>query len=246
MAEVNGKVIAITGASSGIGEATARRLAREGGKVVLGARRTRRLEALAAEIEKAGGSAVFTALDVTSRESARAFVDFAVASFGRLDVLVNNAGIMPLSFMAEGKVDEWTNMVDVNIKGVLHGIGAALPVFQQQGQGHFVNVTSGADRIVGPTAAVYSGTKFAVRAISDGLRMEVGEKIRVTVIAPGATATDLAESISNDELKAAVKAQTFANTIPPDAIARAISYAIGEPVGTTVRDLFIAPSGTPV
>jgi NADP-dependent 3-hydroxy acid dehydrogenase YdfG len=243
---VQGKIIAITGASSGIGEATARRLASEGAKLVLGARRNDRLQAIANEIQQAGGVAVYQLLDVTSKESVKAFVDFAVKEYGRLDVLVNNAGVMPLSFMAEGKIDEWEQMVDVNIKGTLFGIGAALPVFKAQATGHFVNVTSGADRVVGPTAAVYSGTKFAVRAISEGLRMEVGDTIRVTVVAPGPTATDLAESISDPTLKSAVKEQTFANTIPADAIARAISYAVAEPENTTVRDIFIGPSSASI
>ena len=176
MPEVRGKVVAITGASSGIGEAVARHLAARGAKVVMGARRVDRLAALADELERAGGEAEPLALDVTKRADFGDFVKRAVDRFGRLDVLVNNAGLMPLSLFDELKVDEWDRMIDVNIRGVLHGIAAALPVFRAADSGHFVNVSSISGLQVAPTTAVYSGTKFAVRAISEGLRQEAGSE----------------------------------------------------------------------
>lgn len=242
MLGIQGKVIAITGASSGIGAATARMLARQGAKVVLGARRGERLATVVEEIRKAGGEASFTSLDVTSETSVRDFIDIALKTHGRLDVLVSNAGVMPLSRLRDTRVRDWEQMIDVNIKGVLYGIAAALPVFEKQQSGQFVHVTSGADRVVAPTAAVYSGTKFAVRAISDGLRMEVDQNIRVSVIAPGATSTELADSISDEGLKAAVKAKTFANAMPPEAVASSIAYAIGQPANVDVREILVGPA----
>ncbi|MFA5631747.1 MAG: SDR family oxidoreductase [Porticoccaceae bacterium] len=242
MSGITGKVIAITGASSGIGEATARVLARQGSKVVLGARRGERLAAVADAIRSEGGEVAVTSLDVTSQESVATFVSYAISSYGRLDVLVNNAGIMPLSRLSDLRVKDWEQMIDVNIKGVLYGIAAALPVFDQQQSGQFINVTSGADRVVAPSAAVYSGTKFAVRAISDGLRMEVGQHIRVAVIAPGATSTELTGTISDPALKAAVEARTFANAMPPEAVAAAIAYAIGQPANVDVREILVGPA----
>lgn len=236
------KVVAITGASSGIGEATARVLAARGAKVVIGARRTERLAALASELEAQGGRVAFRALDVTRREDVRAFVDFAGERFGRLDVLVSNAGLMPLSPIAQLKVDEWERMVDVNLKGVLFGIAAALPGFQRQGSGQFVHVTSVADRVVVPTAAVYSGTKFAVRAISEGLRQEVGGSIRVTLVAPGATESELALSISDPELRRLAIEQYRKDLLPAEAIARAIAFAIEQPADVDVNELVVRPT----
>src|SRR3954452_22500572 len=185
MSEIRGKIVAITGASSGIGEATARLLAERGAKVVQGARRTDRLQALAADIRESGGEAEDDVLEVERRDAGAAFVMGAQDRFVRLDVLVNNAGLMPLSPLDQLKVDEWERMVDVNIKGVLYGIAAALPVFRAQASGHFVNIASVAGLRVAPNMAVYSGTKFAVRAISEGLRQEAGDKLRVTIISPG-------------------------------------------------------------
>ncbi|MBM7116427.1 SDR family oxidoreductase [Archangium primigenium] len=236
------KVVAITGASSGIGEATARVLAARGAKVVIGARRTERLAALASELEGKGGRVAFRALDVTRREDVRAFVDFAGERFGRLDVLVSNAGLMPLSPIAQLKVDEWERMVDVNLKGVLFGIAAALPGFQRQGSGQFIHVTSVADRVVVPTAAVYSGTKFAVRAISEGLRQEVGGSIRVTLVAPGATESELALSISDPELRRLAIEQYRKDLLPAEAIARAIAFAIDQPADVDVNELVVRPT----
>ncbi len=236
------KVVAITGASSGIGEATARVLAARGAKVVIGARRTERLAALASELEGKGGRVAFRALDVTRREDVRAFVDFAGERFGRLDVLVSNAGLMPLSPIAQLKVDEWERMVDVNLKGVLFGIAAALPGFQRQGSGQFVHVTSVADRVVVPTAAVYSGTKFAVRAISEGLRQEVGRSIRVTLVAPGATESELALSLTDPDLRRLAIEQYRKDLLPAEAIARAIAFAIEQPADVDVNELVVRPT----
>jgi len=244
MLNVEGKVVAITGASSGIGEATARLLASRGAKVVLGARRTDRLEAIAADIRAAGGEAHYRALDVAVRENVQAFADHAVATFGRLDVLVNNAGVMPLSRLDALKVEEWDRMIDVNIRGVLHGIAAILPLMQQQGSGQIINLASIGAYAVSPTAAVYCATKFAVRAISEGLRQEAGAGVRVTVISPGVTESELADSISDpggrDEMKAFRKV-----AIPADAIARAIAYAVEQPDDVDVSELIVRPTASP-
>ncbi|WNG23600.1 SDR family oxidoreductase [Cystobacter fuscus] len=240
--EIQGKVVAITGASSGIGEATARRLAAQGARVVVGARRTARLEALVEDIRRQGGEAAYRQLDVTRREDVRSFVGFAVERFGRLDVLVNNAGLMPLSLMEHLKVEEWDRMVDVNIKGVLYGIAAALPLFKAQGSGQFVNISSVGDRVVVPTSAVYCATKFAVRAISEGLRQEVGGSIRVTLVAPGVTESELAESISDPGMKRLAIEEIRKNIIPADAIARAIAFAIGQPADVDVNELVVRPT----
>lgn len=239
---MEGKIIAVTGASSGIGEAVARHFAQAGAAVMLGARRLHRLEAVADEIRRDGGRVALQRLDVTRREDAQAFVQAAVAQFGRLDVIVNNAGVMPLSPVAELKVDEWDRMVDVNLKGVLYGVAAALPVFQARGSGHIINVTSVADRRVVPTAAVYSATKYAVRAFSEGLRQEVGGGIRVTVVAPGATESELAQGISDPELRRAAIEDYRRDLIPADAIARAIAYAVGQPPEVDVNELVVRPT----
>lgn len=238
------KVIVITGASSGIGEATARLLAEQGAHVVLGARRTERLEALAAEINAAGGSALFRAVDVTRREDVQAFIDYAVAAYGRVDVLVNNAGVMPLSKLEALKVEEWDRMIDVNIRGVLHGIAAALPLMQARRSGQFINIASIGAYAVSPTAAVYCATKYAVRAISEGLRQEVGGDIRVTVIAPGVTESELAESISDEGGRAEMR-EFRKIAIPAMAIARAIAYAVEQPADVDVSELIVRPTASP-
>lgn len=244
MLNIQGKVVAITGASSGIGEATARLLASRGARVVLGARRTDRLETLAADIKAAGGEVAYRALDVTQREQMQAFVEHAVAMFGRIDVLVNNAGVMPLSRLDALKVDEWDRMINVNVRGVLHGIAAVLPRMQQQGSGQIINLASIGAYAVSPTAAVYCATKFAVRAISEGLRQEVGAAVRVTVISPGVTESELADSISDpggrDEMKAFRKV-----AIPAEAIARAIAYAVEQPDDVDVSELIVRPTASP-
>lgn len=236
------KVVAITGASSGIGESIARRLGRSGAKVALGARRVDRIGAIAAEI---GENALAVPLDVTKRADVERFVHATVERFGRLDVLVNNAGVMPLSLIRAGKVDEWDRMIDVNLRGTLYGIAAALPLFDEQGAGHFVNITSVADRRVVPTAAIYSATKFGVRAVSEGLREEVGKNVRVTVIAPGATESELANGISDPELRRAAIEDYRRDLIPADAIARAVVYAIEQPPDVDVNELVVRPTAQP-
>lgn len=243
MLNVEGKVVAVTGASSGIGEATARSLAAAGARVVIGARRMDRLERLAAEIEAAGGIVAARALDVTDRRDVAAFARFAQERFGRLDVVVNNAGVMPLSPLAALKVDEWDRMVDVNVKGVLYGIAAALPIMEAQGAGQIVNLSSIGGHSVSPTAAVYCATKFAVRAISDGLRQET-DRIRVTVISPGTTTSELAGTITDETARDAMRTWR-AICIPPESIANAILYAIGQPADVDVSEIVVRPTASP-
>ena len=244
MLNIQDKVIVITGASSGIGEATARLLAERGAKVVLGARRTERLAVSAEGINSAGGHAQFRALDVTDQQDVQRFVDFAVEHYGRVDVLVNNAGVMPLSRLDALKVDEWNRMIDVNIRGVLHGIAASLPLMQRQRAGQIINIASIGAYAVSPTAAVYCATKYAVRAISEGLRQEVGGDIRVTVIAPGVTESELAESISDEGGREEMK--SFRKiAIPAEAIARAIAYAVEQPADVDVSELIVRPTASP-
>ncbi|WP_130904698.1 SDR family oxidoreductase [Pseudomonas sp. Sample_22] len=244
MSNISEKVVVITGASSGIGEAAARLLAGKGARVVLGARRTDRLESLCHEINAAGGSAQFKAVDVTSRSDVQAFVDFAVSLHGRVDVIVNNAGVMPLSKLEALKVAEWDQMIDVNIRGVLHGIAAGLPLMQKQKSGQFINIASIGAYTVSPTASVYCATKFAVRAISEGLRQEVGGDIRVTVISPGVTESELAESISDEGGRAEMR-EFRKIALPAQAIARAIAYAIEQPADVDVSELIVRPTASP-
>lgn len=236
---IAGKVIAITGASSGIGEGTARLLAEKGARVMLGARRTDRLEALVEEIRASGGTAEFRALDVTSRADFEAFVAATETAFGRIDVLINNAGIMPLSLYTSMKVDEWDAMIDVNIRGVLHGIAAALPRMKAQGSGHFVNISSIGGYQVWPTCGVYCATKYAVRAISDGLRLE-NDDIRVTVVSPGVVESELASTIT-DPVAVGAMDEFRKIALTPDAIARAIAYAVEQPDDVDVNELIVRP-----
>ncbi|WP_312994109.1 SDR family oxidoreductase [Achromobacter animicus] len=237
------KVVLITGASSGIGEATARLLAAQGHRVYVGARRTDRLETLVQEIRANGGTAAFRALDVTSAEDMRDFVRGAEAAYGQVDVIVNNAGVMPLSPLNSLKVDEWDRMIDVNIRGVLHGIAAVLPGMERQGHGQVINVSSIGGLAVSPTAAVYCATKFAVRAISDGLRQET-DKIRVTVVCPGVVESELADTITDDTARVAM--QSFRRVaLHPDAIARAIAYAIEQPDDVDVSEVVVRPTASP-
>ena len=241
MSDVKGKVVAITGASSGIGEAAGRLLAASGAKVLLGARRADRLAAIADDIREKKGEVDIQVVDVSKREDLTSFVTKAQDRFGRLDVLISNAGLMPLSLLDELKVDEWDRMIDVNIKGVLYGIAAALPVFRKQGSGHFINVSSLAGHRVMPTSAVYSATKYAVRAISEGLRQETGDKIRVTIISPGAVESELAETISNPDLKKRIE-DYRKMAIPAEAIASAMVYAIGQPSNVEIDEMLIRPT----
>ena len=243
MSHTSDKVVLITGASSGIGEATARLLASRGDRVVLGARRTDRLEKITADIRAAGGSAEYRALDVTNLADVQAFADFALKTFGQVDVIINNAGIMPLSPLHELKIDEWNRMIDVNIRGVLHGIAAVLSHMRARRSGHIINLSSIGGHQVWPTCAVYSGTKFAVLAISEGLRLETKE-IRVTVITPGVVESELADTISDPTTREAmVDFRRVALT--PDAIARAMAYAIDQPADVDVNEIIVRPtSGT--
>lgn len=237
------KTILVTGASGGIGEGVARELAACGAKVLLGARRVDRIEAIVNEIRAAGGSAEARVLDVTDRASMAGFTQTAVALWGRIDVLVNNAGVMPLSPLSAGKQDEWDRMVDVNIKGVLWGIGAVLPVMERQGSGQIINIGSiGALHVV-PTAVVYCATKFAVRAISDGLRQE-NTRIRVTCVNPGVVESDLASTITHEGTKAAMDAYR-AIALQPADIARAVRQVIEAPDGVDTTEITIRPTASP-
>lgn len=244
MTEVANKVVLVTGASSGIGEATARELAAAGATVVIGARRVERLESLKREIEAAGGTAMAQGLDVTSRDDVKAFVEAARERFGRVDVIVNNAGVMPLSPMAALKVDEWDQMIDVNIRGVLHGIAAALPLMEAQGHGQIVNIASTAGHQIIPSAAVYCATKFAVRVISEALRQET-DKVRVTVVSPGVTVSELAHTISHPETAAFID-EYRKTALPAEAIARAVRYAIEQPADVDVNEIVVRPTATTV
>jgi NADP-dependent 3-hydroxy acid dehydrogenase YdfG len=243
MSSIQGKVIVITGASSGIGEATARLLAERGAHVVLGARRSERLERLVAEITAKGGSARFRAVDVTSRKDTRALIDFAKSEFGHVDVLVNNAGVMPLSPLNALQVEEWDQMIDVNVRGLLHGIAAVLPDMKARGSGQIVNVASIGAHVVVPTGAVYCATKYAVWAISDGLRQE-NTDLRVTVISPGVVQSELAHSIS-DAGTAKAMADYRRIAITPDAIARAIGFAVEQPGDVDVSEIIVRPTASP-
>ncbi len=244
MSNLNGKVVIITGASSGIGEATARLLAKNGAKVILGARRIDRLELIAKDIQADGGIAEYQALDVTQRNQLEAIVKFAQSKFDRIDVLINNAGVMPLSALDQLKVEEWDRMIDVNIKGVLYGIAAVLPVMKAQKSGQIINLSSIGGHAVSPTAAVYCATKFAVGAISEGLRQEVGGDIRVTVISPGVTESELADSISDEAARKGM--QEFRRLcIPADAIARSILFAIAQPDDVDISEIIVRPTASP-
>ncbi|KKB13265.1 oxidoreductase [Devosia geojensis] len=234
------KVVLVTGASSGIGAGIARELAAAGARLMLGARRTERLKALAAEIAAGGGMVETRRLDVTDRADVAAFAEAARSAWGRIDVIVNNAGVMPLSPMASMKVEEWERMVDVNIKGVLYGIAAVLPGMLARGSGHVINIASVGALTVSPTAAVYCATKYAVRAISDGLRQE-NEHLRVTCIHPGVVESELAGTIT-DETAAALMKSYRSIALQPDAIARAVRYAIEQPEDVDVNEIVVRPT----
>jgi NADP-dependent 3-hydroxy acid dehydrogenase YdfG len=238
---IENKVVAITGASSGLGEATGRLLAAKGAKVLLGARRESKLQTITNEIRASGGTAEFRILDVTKRDDVQAFVQSAVDLFGRIDVLVNNAGLMPLSPLAALKVDEWDRMVDVNIKGVLYGIAAALPLMQAQKAGHIINLSSVAGHVAFPGGAVYCGTKFAVRAISEALRQEVGADIRSTIISPGAVKSELTTTISDPGTAAYVN-ELYNVAIDADAVARAVAFAIEQPADVDINEILLRPT----
>jgi NADP-dependent 3-hydroxy acid dehydrogenase YdfG len=240
--EITGKVVAITGASSGIGEATALLLAARGARVVLGARRTDRLVDLTRRIASAGGEAISMQIDVRRRDDLAALVTAAQQRYDRLDVLVNNAGVMPVSPLDALRVEDWELMVDVNIKGVLYGIAAALPIFREQGFGHIINTASTAAFRVVPNQSVYAGTKMAVRAISEGLRQEAGADLRVTIVSPGITSTNFADSMTDPDVRARLEQARDAIAMPPDAVARAIAYAIEQPATVDVGEIVVRPT----
>jgi NADP-dependent 3-hydroxy acid dehydrogenase YdfG len=240
---IKDKVVVVTGASSGFGEATARLLSAQGATVVLGARRADRLQSLAKDIESRGGKALALETDVTRREQVKALVDSAVQRYGRIDVMINNAGLMPQAPLEQLKIDEWDRMIDVNIKGVLYGIAAALPHMQRQASGHFINVSSVAGHRVGPGFAVYAATKYAVRALSEGLRQEVKPyNIRTTVISPGAVATELPNTIT--DAAAAARIRTFYDQValPADSFARAVAFAVSQPEQVDINEILYRPT----
>jgi hypothetical protein len=240
---ISGKVVLITGASSGLGETTARYLASKGANVVLGARREERLKEIANDINTQGkGKAIYAKMDVTIKKDVQGLVDKAVQEFGKLDVMINNAGLMSIAPLSELKVDEWDTMIDVNIKGVLYGIAAALPIFQKQESGHFINLSSVAGvKVFSPGGTVYSGTKFAVRAISEGLRHEVGGNIRTTTIEPGAIDSELKQGSSHKESSDFVN-EFYKNAIPSDSIARTIAFAIEQPSDVDINEIVLRPT----
>jgi NADP-dependent 3-hydroxy acid dehydrogenase YdfG len=245
MTDLTDAVAIVTGASSGIGEATAHRLAQEGAAVVLAARREERLNALRDDIEAKGGTALVCPTDVTDREQVQALADATLDAFGRIDVLVNNAGIMPLSLMENLHEDEWEQMVDVNVKGVLHAIGAVLPTMLEQERGHVVNISSVAGRRTFPGSAVYSGTKFFVRALSERMRNELApsHNIRVTSIEPGAVETELPETITDEDVLAMLEeGHDEMQMMQPDDIADTIHYALTAPEHVDVEELLVMPT----
>jgi NADP-dependent 3-hydroxy acid dehydrogenase YdfG len=242
---IQGKVVIITGASSGIGEAVAKHLVAAGALVSLAARRKEKLDTLVEEIQASAGQAISFVTDVTKREQVEALVQGTLEAFGKIDVMFNNAGLMPLSRLENLHFDEWEKMIDTNIKGVLYGIGAALPIFKEQKSGHFINVSSVAGHRVGPGAAVYSGTKFAVRAISEGLRQEVKPyNIRTSIISPGAIKTELPDTITDDKIRETMQ-NVLDMAISPESIARAVAYVIEQPEEFDVNEIILRPTSQP-
>jgi len=240
---IEGKIVVITGASSGLGEATARLLSAEGASVVLGARRVDRIQSLADELTASGGKALAAKTDVTRREQVQALVDAAVRTYGRIDVMINNAGLMPQSPLERLKIDDWDRMIDVNIKGVLYGIAAALPYMKQQKAGHIINVSSVAGHKVRPGGVVYSATKHAVRVISEGLRQEVKSyNIRTTVISPGAVSTELPNSVTEPDVAENIRKFYEQIAIPADSFARAVAFAMSQPEDVDVNEILFRPT----
>ena len=240
---IEGKVIVITGASSGLGEATARLLSAQGATVVLGARRAERIQALAAELGGKGGKALAVTTDVTDVAQVRRLVDAAVQTYGRIDVMLNNAGLMPHSPLERLKIEDWDRMIDVNIKGVLYGIAAALPHMMQQKAGHIINVSSVAGHKVSRGGAVYCATKHAVRALSEGLRMEVKRyNIRTTIVSPGAVATELPDSITEADVAEGIHKFYADYAIPADSFARVVAFAISQPDDVDINEILFRPT----
>ncbi|WP_338524794.1 SDR family oxidoreductase [Pseudomonas batumici] len=243
MTQVTHKVVVITGASSGLGEATARLLASQGACVVLGARRVERIRALADELVAAGGKALAVQTDVTDVEQVKWLVEAAVQAYGRIDVMINNAGLMPHSLLELGKVDDWNRTIDVNLKGVLYGIAAALPYMKAQKSGHIINVSSVAGHKVRPASAVYAATKTAVRVISEGLRQEVKPyNIRTTIISPGAIATELPASITEPDMAKGIAAYYEQFAIPAESFARMVAFAMEQPEDVDVNEILFRPT----
>ena len=241
MHEINNKVVIITGASSGLGEATARMLAEKGAKLMLAARREDRLKALTDSIQSNGGEASYQVVDVTDRSAMQSLADQTRETYGRIDVLVANAGLMQLAPLDSLKVDEWDNMIDINIKGVLYGVAAVLPAMREQQSGHIINLSSVAGHTVFPGAAVYCATKYAVKALSEGIRQESNGEIRATNISPGAVDTELTDHITHPDSKKAA-GDLYSVAIGSDAIARAITYAIEQPGDVDVNEMIIRPT----
>src|SRR5258708_1651643 len=240
---IKDKIVVITGASSGLGEATARRLSGAGAKIVLGAGRTKHLDALAGELTGNGGNAIAITTDVTDREQVKALVDAAVKTYGRVDVMINNAGLMPQSPLDRLKVEEWDRMIDVNIKGVLYGIAAVLPYMKEQKGGHIINVSSVAGHKVGPGFAVYAATKHAVRALSEGVRQEVKPyNIRTTVISPGAVATELPNGVTDHATAERIKKFYADIAVPADSFARAVAFAVSQPEDVDINEILFRPT----
>jgi len=240
---IEGKIVVITGASSGLGEATARLLSAQGAVLVLGARRVNRLQSLADELTGRGGKALAVCTDVTDCDQVKRLVDAAVQTYGRIDVMINNAGLMPLSPLERLKIEDWDRTIDVNIKGVLYGIAAALPHMMQQKSGHIINVSSVAGHKVRPGNAVYAATKHAVRALSEGLRMEVKPyNIRTTVISPGAVATELPNSVTEPDVAKSIHNFYEENAIPADSFARAVVFAMSQPEDVDVNEILFRPT----
>jgi NADP-dependent 3-hydroxy acid dehydrogenase YdfG len=240
---IQDKIIVITGASSGLGEAAARLLSSQGAVVVLGARRLDRIQSLAADLIAGGGKALAIETDVTDAGQVKRLVDAAVQTYGRIDVLVNNAGLMPHSPLERGKVADWDRMIDVNLKGVLYGIAAALPHMKTQKSGHIVNVSSVAGHKVRPGSAVYAATKTAVRVISEGLRQEVKPyDIRTTIISPGAVASELPDSVTEPDVAQGVREFCEQVAIPAESFARVVAFAISQPVEVDVNEILFRPT----
>ena len=243
MSRIAGKVVAVTGASSGIGKVTARVLGERGAKVVLGARRVAQLDEIAAELRGRGGQAIVCATDVTRRDDVERLVGTAVSEFGRLDVLVNNAGISKIGPMSDLDVEGWSAMIDVNLRGVLHGIAAALPVFRRQANGHFVTTVSTAGLKIVPNMGVYAATKNAVRTVLEGLRQESTDGVvRTTAVSPGFVNTDLDSSIDNTSVREEIRRNMDAFGIPPEAVAEAIAFAIDQPPGVEIGEITVRPT----
>jgi len=240
---IEGKVVVITGASSGNGEATARHLSSQGAIVVLGARRIDRIKSLAEDITRTGGKALAVPTDVTQVDQVKRLVEQAVQTYGRIDVMINNAGLMPHSPLERLKIDDWDRMIDVNLKGVLYGIAAALPYMKQQKAGHIINVSSVAGHKVRPGSAVYAATKTAILVISEGLRQEVKPyNIRTTVISPGAIATELADSITEPDIAENVRKFVQEIALPAESFARAVAFAMSQPEDMDVNEILFRPT----